>query len=187
MKRLILVAVMVLVMTMTSLAWGASGDEPHHHQHHRQPVPARCTVQALKPFAAYVWSLDKWERGEPSEAVLEAYSRRLACAPPAHAKAMKNVWHFAQDRYFSHRHTLMWREHYKPFVYPDGSRWAVPYPIALCESGGNYYVGPSGAYGLIPPFPQYMDPKTQDEVAHNLYEEQGEGPWAPYESGCAYR
>lgn len=80
-----------------------------------------------------------------------------------------------------------WLDKYKPFVYPDGSRWAVPYPIAWCESGGDYYVGPSGAYGLIPPFPQWMSPRQQDETAHDLYRELGESPWAPYESGCAYR
>jgi hypothetical protein len=82
---------------------------------------------------------------------------------------------------------MLWRERVKPFVYPDGKHWAVPYPIAWCESGGDYFVGPSGAYGLIPPFPQYLPPRRQDEIAHRLYLEQGEGPWRPYESGCAYR
>ena len=79
------------------------------------------------------------------------------------------------------------RRRLKPFVYPDGKRWAVPYPIAWCESGGNYFVGPSGAYGLIPPFPQYMSPREQDRTALRLYREMGESPWAPYEGGCAYR
>ena len=86
-----------------------------------------------------------------------------------------------------HERHRLYRERYKPFVYPDGSHWAVPYPIAWCESGGNYYVGPSGAYGLIPPFPQYLSPREQDKIAHRLYLEMGEAPWAPYEGGCAYR
>ena len=80
-----------------------------------------------------------------------------------------------------------WLDKYRSFEYPDGSHYAVPYPIAWCESGGNYFVGPSGAYGLIPPFPQYLPPKRQDEIAYRLYEKDGEAPWAPYESGCIYR
>ena len=74
----------------------------------------------------------------------------------------------------------------RPFVYPDGSRWAVPYPIAWCESGGNYFVGPYGAYGLILE-PKWMSPREQDEAALRLYREMGDAPWAPYEQGCAYR
>ena len=85
------------------------------------------------------------------------------------------------------RHRREWRERFKPFTYPDGSHWAVPYPIAWCESGGDYFVGPSGAYGLIPPFPQWMPPRRQDETANRLYRERGEAPWAPYETGCTYR
>lgn len=81
---------------------------------------------------------------------------------------------------------MLWFAKYRSFVYPSGKRFAVPYPIATCESGENYYVGPYGAYGLIFEA-QWLPPKVQDEIAYGLYVEQGEGPWAPYESGCAYR
>lgn len=60
-----------------------------------------------------------------------------------------------------------WVDKFKPFIYPDGSRWAAPWPVAMCESHEDYGVGPSGAYGLIAPFfPQYMSPREQDETAH---------------------
>lgn len=149
--------------------------------------PDRCTAQATRPFTAKVWSLDKWSRGQPKPSTLTAYRKRLSCAGPENRKAIKNYWAFEKQRYYEHRKKMLWLEKYKPFVYPSGKRWAVPYPIAVCESNENYYVGPSGAYGLIPPFPQYMSPRAQDETAHRLYLEQGEGPWAPYEAGCAYR
>lgn len=79
-----------------------------------------------------------------------------------------------------------WRRKNKPFIYPDGRRWATPYPIAWCESGGDYFASPWGAYGLTA-FEPFMPPKRQDEVAHRLYLEQGEAPWAPYETACIYR
>lgn len=80
---------------------------------------------------------------------------------------------------------MLWRQRVTPFFY-GGHWWAAPYPIALCESGGDYYVGPYGAYGLIME-PEYMSPREQDLAAHRLYVQFGESPWAPYEGGCAYR
>ncbi len=82
---------------------------------------------------------------------------------------------------------MLWLAKYKPFVYPDGSRWAAPYPVAWCESGGNYFVGPAGAYGLILE-PAYMSPREQDEAAYRLLHTVGEyQAWAKWESGCIYR
>lgn len=183
MKRLMVVLVLAMVIATTGIAWGSTAsDGPAHH-----PVPHSCTVQAFRPFSKAVWKLDRWERGVPPQKVLNAYRKRLGCAPIAHKKAMKATWHRDQSAYFEYRSKMLWYKKFRPFVYPDGKHWAVPYPIAWCESGGNYYVGPSGAYGLIPPFPQWLPPKKQDEIAYRLYLEQGEGPWAPYESGCAYR
>jgi hypothetical protein len=152
--------------------------------HQQRP---QCTAAHFRPFSAKVWSPGLWERGVPPAKAITAYRRRLACAGPGNRKAMRHRWRADQAAYFAHRKAMLWLEEFKPFVYPDGTRWAVPYPIAWCESGGDYFVGPSGAYGLIPPFPQYMSPRAQDEVAHRLYVEQGEGPWRPYESGCPYR
>jgi hypothetical protein len=82
---------------------------------------------------------------------------------------------------------MRWLERFRPYVYPDGRHFAVPWPIAACESGEDYFVGPSGAYGLIPPFPQWLPPRRQDEIAAKLYREMGDAPWAPYEGGCVYR
>jgi hypothetical protein len=187
MKRLLVVPVlMMLVIFLTANSIGPAAAITNVHRPPKaKPIPAPCKVQSFRSFATKVWDLRKWERGTPPKFVLEAYAKRLSCAPPAHAKVMKATWHRDQAIYFKKRHSLMWREHYKPFVYPDGTRWAVPYPIAICESGENYYASSAGAYGLI--FTSWLPPKRQDEVAHNLYMRQGEGPWAPYESSCYLR
>lgn len=180
MKRMIAVMMVTLFVTMTGFAWGANTER-------QPPLPRICTAQAFRPFSERVWRPSAWDRGNPPQNVLEAVRKREDCAPAGHREAMKAMWAKDREAYFRHRSQILWRKRVKPFVYPDGSHWAVPYPIAWCESGGNYYAGPSGAYGLIPPFPQYMAPRRQDEIAHRLYLEQGEGPWAPYEGGCQYR
>lgn len=180
MKRAIAVLVLVFVLAMTGVS-GANHAPVHH------PLPRTCTAQAFRGFSKAVWEPSKWRRGNPPQNVLEAVRKRESCAPPGHRKVMKKIWEKDRSEYFAHRSKILWLERVKPFVYPDGKRWAVPYPIAWCESGGDYFVGPSGAYGLIPPFPQYMSPVQQDITAHKLYLEQGEGPWAPYEGGCQYR
>jgi hypothetical protein len=117
----------------------------------------------------------------PTSSEATALVVRTTLDPETPAETKARVRHEAKVR----AHNRLVRR--KPFVYPDGRRWAVPYPIAWCESGGDYFVGPSGAYGLIPPFPQYMSPREQDRVALDLYRRMGESPWAPYEGGCAYR
>lgn len=81
---------------------------------------------------------------------------------------------------------MRWARKYRSFVYPSGRHFAVPYPIATCESGENYYVGPYGAYGLILE-PEWMPPKEQDEAAFRLYQAYGESPWSNFEGGCYLR
>lgn len=160
----------------------------HPHKH-----PAGCprhliTATDFRSFSAAVWEDTHWRRGLPPAPIIADFHREIHCsAGPGHRQAMQERWQRDRAAFLAYRKVMLWRERFKPFVYPDGKRWAVPYPIAWCESGGDYFVGPSGAYGLIPPFPQYMSPRAQDEVAHRLYLEAGEGPWAPYEGGCAYR
>ena len=106
----------------------------------------------------------------------------LSLAAPAQAHPHKVVHHATIHE---SRHER-WLDKYRSFEYPSGKFFAVPYPIATCESGENYYVGPYGAYGLILEEP-WMSPKRQDEVAYDLYRKDGEEPWAPFETGCIYR
>lgn len=178
----VLAALVVLVLATTGLS---SAKEE------KNALPRGCsmmfTVQDFRPFSADVWRLSAWERGAPPKRVVLAQRERLKCSTPAHREAMQNTWRADKKAFYEHRDVMLWRAKYRQFEYPDGTRWAVPYPIAWCESGGDYYVGPSGAYGLIPPFPQWLSPKRQDEIAYELYLELGESPWAPYESTCAYR
>ena len=190
MKRQALAAAVVFalasVLMTTTTALSESTSETKSTLTH-QPTPTRCTIDGFRPFSSAVWRPNAWRRGAPPQKVIQAQRRRLACAPPHHRAAMKRTWHRDQAAFYATRRRGLWREEFRPFVYPDGTRWAVPYPISWCESGGDYFVGPSGAYGLIPPFPQWLSPKAQDEIAHRLYLEQGEGPWKPYEGSCAYR
>lgn len=143
------------------------------------------TQHQFEQFSSRVWSPKHWQRPKPRPSTITAAQKAINC--PQHRKGLERIWIEARMKFLAKRRQMIWLETYKPFIYPSGKRWAVPYPIAVCESNENYYVGPSGAYGLIPPFPQWLSPQAQDEVAHNLYLEQGEGPWAPYESGCYLR
>lgn len=183
-RYLALPAFMLVAIFLTSFVSGAPAEKTVSYK-----LPASCTVQKLRPFAAKVWDPHKWRRGKPNKnsPVLKAYAKRLGCAPPAHKRAMKRTWHRDQKIFFKHRKNMLWFAKYRHYEYPDGSHWAVPYPIALCESTENYYAGPSGAYGEIPPLPQWQPPKVQDEIAYRLFQEQGEEPWAPYEQECEYR
>lgn len=174
-------------MAFVLVAFTGSAEATHFHT---QPVFCfqRVAAKQFAPFSHRVWKLERWRRGAPKARTIAAYHHKLSCAAgPRNRQAMQERWHREQGAYFAHRHKMRWLAKFKPYVYPDGTRWAVPWPIAACESGENYFVGPSGAYGLIPPFPQWMPPRRQDEVAHRLYEQLGESPWAPYEGGCAYR
>lgn len=180
MKRAIAVLALAFVFALAGIAGAQDGPTDH-------PLPKTCTAQAFKGFSAAVWAQKDWKRGNPPNNVLEAVRRRENCAPVAHKESMLATWEKDRSVYFAHRKHMIWLETYKPFVYPDGTRWAAPWPIAVCESGENYYASPSGAYGEIPPLPQYQSPRVQDEIAHRLYEEGGEGPWAQYEAGCSER
>lgn len=187
MKRSALVATVVLMLAgfWTTAASSESSNSPESIPH-RRPVPAHCTIAAFRSFSRAVWAVERWRRGKPPEKVIAALERRISCAPPGHRLAMRKTWRRDKAAFYVERRRMLWLEEFKPFIYPSGRRWAVPYPIALCESGENYFVGPYGAYGLILE-PPWLPPRRQDEIAHRLYVEQGEGPWAPFESGCMYR
>lgn len=107
---------------------------------------------------------------------------------------MKATWERDRAAYFVHRHHMQWREKFKPYVYPNGSHWAAPYPVVWCESGpgGNYYISSAGAYGLTEGggFRQWMTPREQDEAAYHALHSQGEYQvWTRWEieQGCIYR
>lgn len=187
MKRLALVAVAALAFAV--LAAPALSENNHSSKSSTQPkATATCSLANFDVWAGKVWDQARWRRGDPPKSTIDAQRKWLECAANGHSRAaMQHFWREVKAAYYSARQVRLWRARVKPFVYPDGTHWAVPYPIALCESGENYNVGPSGAYGEIPPLPQWQTPKEQDETAHRLYEESGEGPWVPYESGCAYR
>lgn len=190
-KRFWLTAVLIVAVGIAALAINPIGSSaesapsslpPSCHNH---PV----TASEFRNFAEAVWNRDHWERSVVSKSVLDAKAHKLHCAAgPGHVASMKTKWSKAKSDFARFRKRKMWALEYKPYIYPDGTHWAAPYPIAWCESGGDYYVGPSGAYGLVPPLPQYQTPKAQDEIAHRLMEEGLEySAWVEWEGSCQYR
>lgn len=198
-RRFWLTAVLIVAIGIAALAINPIGSSaeslpskwpPSCHNH---PV----TAPEFQRFTEAVWSRDHWERGEVPQSVLDAKAHKLHCAAgPGHVASMETKWSKAQKAFDHFRKGKLWAGKYRSFEYPDGSHWAVPYPIATCESGdpglgiyGDYYASSSGAYGLTSGggFAQYMAPKEQDEAAYRQFLISGEGAWAPYETGCALR
>jgi hypothetical protein len=157
-------------------------------------VPDRCRSAAFRPFAAAVWDAN-WQRGAPPTHTIHAAHRRIECAPPGNRRAMQRTWQRDRGRYYVRRRAMLWRTRVTPF--PGGGRWwAIPYWHVLCESGGNYFVGYAGAYGLTAPaWNGYgglayapdagsATPREQDAVAHRLWAAAGDSAWTPFEGGC---
>lgn len=83
-----------------------------------------------------------------------------------------------------------------PFPGPNGTRWAIPWPIVACESGGNFrayngILGAGGAYQIIPstwagyggrafaPVANVASPMAQHIVASRIWAGgSGRGQWA---------
>lgn len=195
MKRILVVSVLAIVIAMTGIAWG---DSPvHEKQHH--PTPVTCTVQSLRPFSHQVWDPAKWERGMPSEGVLEAYKRRLRCAPPAHKKAMKATWGRDKKGYFTYRIYRTNNPWYGCTSYSGCGYYAIPAPIVDCESGGRFNdpSAPNGGYSMldnphqgVPTWESwrpnwangYASPweaprRAQDEAALYGWKKYGPSPW----------
>lgn len=180
----IFVAILLLVLVATTGLGSADSQSG--------PRAQVCDIEGFDIWAGQVWDQARWRRGAPPHRIRRIERRKLKCKPIRSRRRMQEFWQEVKHDYNVTRKARFWGAKYRHYEYPDGSHWAVPYPIAWCESGGNYYSNeqgplPSGAYGLVPPFPQYMSAKEQDEVAYNLFLEKGEEPWAPYEGECAYR
>lgn len=188
MKRSMAVVAMVLALTMASIAWGTP---LNINGANLKSVPAGCIqythVTPFMKFSAKVWNLDRWQRDRVKHVTILAQRHYLHCAKPKDRRQMQKIWQTDKSSFHAYRAIMVWEAKYRSFEYPDGSHWAVPYPIAICESGENYYASPSGAYGEIPPLPQNQPPKVQDEIAYRLYKEHGEGPWKEYEGKCPLR
>lgn len=198
-RRFWLAVLLIVAAGLAALATnpiGSSAEQPPSKlppSCHNHPI----TASHFRPFSESVWSRDHWRRKQPAPATLAAKAHKIHCAAgPGHVTAMKHQWAKDKVTFVRVRKNKLWAAKFRSFEYPDGSHWAVPYPIATCESGdpglgiyGDYYASPSGAYGLTSGggFRQYMAPKEQDEAAYYQFLESGEGAWAPYETGCSLR
>jgi hypothetical protein len=190
-RRFWLTAVLIVAIGIAALAINPIGSSAESKPSkwppscHNNPV----TAPEFRPFSEAVWNRDHWKRAEVSKSILDAKAHKLHCAAgPGHVASMKKEWSKDQSAFDHVRKGKLWVLKHKPYIYPDGKRWAAPYPIAWCESGGDYFVGPSGAYGLIPPFEQYLAPKVQDEIAYQLMQEGKEySAWVEWEGDCQYR
>ena len=151
-----------------------------------QPDKPVCHSQQFPKLSERIWDPSRWRREAPKPKAVAAAHRIIGCAK--HPGPLKAKWRADKARFYEHRKSMLWLEKYKPFIYPSGKRWAAPYPVALCESGENYFVGPAGAYGLILA-PSYMSPQQQDEEAYRLLHTVGaEQAWFRWEreQGCPY-
>lgn len=158
----------------------------------------RCTAQAFRPFSAAVWDLDNWERGQPAERAIEAQRNRVACAPPAHRRAMQRRWRLDQRAYYLNRANMLYRMRVTPYfgcTSLGGCKWwALPAYIVDCESGGDYTPDAGltfgGAYGLLvetwlqwgggtyASAANLAAPRQQDRIAHQVWLDVGPSGWA---------
>lgn len=187
MKRYLVVPVlMVLAIILTSTALA---DRPNVDSKPKfEPVPISCTVQGLRPFSEAVWDRDNWKRGMPSQSALNAYQRRLGCAPRAHKKAMKNKWRSDKKSYFKFRNQELFRVNVTP--YRCGStNWATECTIPEHESG--YGSGGTNLYGMkdawaehgctvFAPTADTASKRDQDICAHRHWSEYGRSGWPSY-------
>lgn len=163
-----------------------------------KPVPERCTAEAFRPFSAATWSKAHWEREQPPRRVIAAQRRKLACAPPAHRKAMKRTWRADRKAFSRHRNAQLFRVRVTPF-YGGGNWWAIPYTMVICESSARYYIT-HGAYSMTTPaWNLYNGPartgaalageaseRWQDVIAHEHWARYGEGGWECKQDGSVY-
>jgi hypothetical protein len=157
-------------------------------------TPLHCRIAAFRPFAAQVWDAS-WQRGAPKAHTIHVARERIACAPPGHRHAMKRIWNRERGDYYARRRAMLWRTRVTPFA-GGGRWWSIPYQHVLCESGGDYFAGYAGAYGLTAPaWNGYggqafastageASPREQDVVASRLWKAAGDSAWTPFEGGC---
>jgi hypothetical protein len=143
------------------------------------------SAKHLKQFAEDVWSPDRWRRGDPPAKTIDAWRLKLHCAPPNWQKRLKQRWRELQGEYFDRRRAELWRRRVTPFC-SSGTCYALPVPLVICESGGNYGFT-YGAYSILDPAWSAWGGETahageaskreQDFVAHRGYSRYGESPW----------
>jgi hypothetical protein len=193
MKRRAPVAVAVICILAGTLTATAVSEDTNHNS--SQP----CKVEAFDIFAGKVWDQARWRRGAPPKSIRRLQREKLKCQPLHARKRMQDFWREVKHDYNITRRSHLWAAHVKPFVGPDGRHWAIPWHYVNCESGGDYYIGYAGAYGLTAPawngygglefgaVAAEASPREQDTVAHRDWEENQDGSWAPYEPpGCGY-
>lgn len=104
------------------------------------------------------------------------------------------------DKAAYHRMLAMWharKQRWKTYAYIDRitpyGKWAIPWPIVRCESGGSWTAAnPSGAQGPYQllghgqPWPvrTLQDKIRHHEIALSLWRSSGSAPWTP-SSGCS--
>jgi len=153
-----------------------------------KPVPVRCTIDGFRPFSAAVWRPNAWRRGRPPEKVIEAFLRRLGCAPAHHRAAMQRTWRRDKAAFYAERRRELWRVRVTPF-FCAGQWWATECTIPLHESG--YGTGGGNLYGLLDAWalhgctafaPSAWDaPKREQDIcAHRHWVDYGRGGWPPY-------
>lgn len=142
--------------------------------------PACSTTQAT--FRTYARNV--YRRDNVSRRALWKMARDRKCARSPKAARNMGAFQRSQSRQRRERRLL---DAVTPFVGPDGRRWAIPWYIVACESGGRWDAyNPSGAAGPYQimamhgrPFPANTTATRlrHHQIARNLYLSQGSRPW----------
>jgi hypothetical protein len=189
MKRSFIATIVAVSLLLTGVAFASqAGDaavtpQPQHHS-----LPASCTFQHFRPFAKKVWAVKHWDRKDPDQKAIDAFHRRLSCAPSGHRKAMKDYWAKEKTAFYAHRAKMLFRERITPY-YCAGTYWATECEIPLHESG--YGSGGGNLYGLLDAWDvqgcqEFAETaweatkRQQDICAHRHWDEYGRGGWPSY-------
>ena len=140
---------------------------------------------SVRSFVEEVWSPDRWRRGDPPAKTIRAWRHKQHCLPPGWQRALKKRWRELQAAFFDRRRAELRRRRVTPFC-SNGTCYALPVPLVICESGGNYSFT-YGAYSILDAAWRAWGGKTahageaskreQDLIAHYGYSRYGESPW----------
>lgn len=128
------------------------------------------------------------EKSAPVRSTLEAAQAHRRAIRIQHVR--RKLGEFRQKVRRDWEIQRLWLES-TPYSGPNGTRWALPYTIVVCESGADYHVGFAGAYGLLRETWIYWgggllagtatagaaEPIYQDIIAHKVWTEVGPSGW----------
>lgn len=175
-KRLVLAALSAVVIAVPATA----GTTP-------PTTPAAACPSGLFKITDYRWYASRvYRRDKVSAVAHRRMARMLRCQHSAKARALVERYHQRYKRQRAARALAARRAARLPFV-GGGRRWAIPWPIVRCESGGSWSAhnptsparGPYQLLGHGEPWPASTPRarRAHHRIAAALYRRGGTGPW----------